>query len=80
MGNAPSLGNIKTEQLGKLFCTLACHGVAPGSKFTKLIVVFVKNQIAVHHSGYSDCGDFGNASIITAKILKGGFKANLHLV
>ena len=49
MCNRPALRNVKTKFRCKLLCSMSRDRVAPGAEFTKLIIVFVKGQVAVHH-------------------------------
>ena len=54
VSDGPSLRNIEVEQFAQFLCRFLCNGVSPGSEFTQLPVIFVKGQIAVHHSGNAD--------------------------
>ena len=54
VSDAPALGNIKPEQLHQFFGGGSGNGVAPGPEGSKLVTIFVKDQIAVHHAGNPD--------------------------
>ncbi len=61
MGNAPSLGNLKGEQLRQLFRRLSCHGISPGPKRHQQFSFFVKCHIPMHHGRKTDGPDGGKS-------------------
>ena len=50
MSRAPALGHIEIKKLAELLCRLTRYCVSPCSEFGKLLAVFIKRKIAVHHS------------------------------
>ena len=55
VGNAPALRNVELEQFRQLLGRLAGNRISPGAEGHKLVSVFVKYQIAVHHGADSHC-------------------------
>ncbi|MPM88608.1 hypothetical protein SDC9_135712 [bioreactor metagenome] len=56
--HAPALGDVEMEQVGQFGGRLPGAGVAPGAESGQLPALFVKGQVAVHHRGYADAGQF----------------------
>ena len=52
--DAPSLRDVEAEELRQFFRGFSRNRVFPGPERNQLVSVFVKNQIAVHHSRDSD--------------------------
>ena len=53
-----SMGDIEIEQAGQFSGRFPGAGIAPGAEGGQLPALFVKGQVAVHHRGYADAGQF----------------------
>ena len=83
VGNTPALWDGVVEQCREFFGSLPGHIVAPGSKRHQLIVVGIKNHVAVHHAAEADGLDpFQDNAVLILNILlqvrKTGLNAGPH--
>src|ERR1700722_3062330 len=54
VSDAPTMGDIKLEQLSELLCCLRGRGVSPRTKRDKEISVLIECHVTVHHGAKAD--------------------------